>query len=49
VLNYFKSKRLLSETVNTLKRRILDLDNEVTQREREKYFAEKMALITDYE
>jgi chromosome segregation ATPase len=49
VLNYFKSKKLLSETDNTLKRRILDLDNEVTQREREKYFADKMKLISDYE
>ncbi|RPI78797.1 MAG: hypothetical protein EHM45_05265 [Desulfobacteraceae bacterium] len=49
MLNYFKSKKLLSETVNTLKRRILDLDNEVTQREREKYFADKMSLIGENE
>jgi predicted transport protein len=41
MLNYFRTR----DTINTLKRRILDLDNEVTQREREKYFADKMEII----
>jgi len=49
MINYFRSKKSLHAEINELKKRILNLDNEVTQREKNIYFQEKMGMMSENE
>lgn len=49
MINYFRSKKSYHHEINDLKKRLLDIDNEITQRERNVYFTEKMGIISDNE
>lgn len=48
-MNWIKTRRSLSREIEELKRKIINLDNEITLRERQVYFNEKMKLISEYE
>jgi len=49
MINYFRSKKSYHHEINELKKQLLDIDNQVTQRERNVYFAEKMTIISENE
>ena len=46
---YFQSKKKLAQQINKLMQDKADIENKVVERERKKWFQDKMELISDYE
>lgn len=49
MLTYFRTNKTLRADIITLTRKLQNLDNEITQRERNRYFQEKMDMMTENE
>jgi len=49
MITYFRSKKTLQAQIVELTRKLQNLDNEITQRERNKYFQEKMEMMSENE
>ena len=48
-MNWLKTRKTMAKEIDDLRRKIMTLDSEITLREKQVYFDEKMKLISDYE